>query len=318
VSLAFLKKVSAGIVQWWEWALVVITLELKLNRFALWNKAVMEIFNMEEELAQASAIYDLVVTFLVNYSFQIVGAILIFVVGIVVASKVSSWLFRFCQSKGLDVTLSKFIANVVKLLFILMVGIIALGNLGISVTPFVAAIGALSLGAGLALQGLLSNYGAGLNIILTRPFVVGDTVLVQGVSGIVQDITLSTTILVDEDDVRITIPNRHIVGEIIHNSGAMSLVETHFLVCTNSNIQDVIDDSLQAVLAIDGLGNDTRALFGVSQLTGLGIEITGRIWVPTAQYFYYKFAINQSVQDRLIQTGVELATPAQTIRLQQD
>lgn len=147
---------------------------------------------------------------------------------------------------------------------------------------------------------------------------VGDTVLVQGVSGIVQDITLSTTILVDEDDVRITIPNRHIVGEIIHNSGAMSLVETHFLVCTNSNIQDVIDDSLQAVLAIDGLGNDTRALFGVSQLSGLGIEITGRIWVPTAQYFYYKFAINQSVQDRLIQTGVELATPAQTIRLQQD
>ena len=61
-----------------------------------------------------------------------------------------------------------------------MIGIIALGNLGISVTPFVAAIGALSLGAGLALQGLLSNYGAGLNIILTRPFLVGDTVLVQG------------------------------------------------------------------------------------------------------------------------------------------
>jgi small conductance mechanosensitive channel len=135
---------------------------------------------MEEELARASAIYDLIVTFLVNYSFQIVGAILIFVAGVVIASKVSNWLFKFCQSKGLDVTLSKFIANVVKLLFILMVGIIALGNLGISVTPFVAAIGALSLGAGLALQGLLSNYGAGLNIILTRPFLVGDTVLVQG------------------------------------------------------------------------------------------------------------------------------------------
>jgi len=198
-----------------------------------------------------------------------------------------------------------------------MIGIIALGNLGISVTPFVAAIGALSLGAGLALQGLLSNYGAGLNIILTRPFVVGDTVLVQGVSGIAQDITLSTTILVYEDDVRITIPNRHI-GEIIHNSGAMSLVETHFVVCSNNNIQGVLDDNLQAVQTLEGLGNDTRALFGVIQLSGLGVETTGRIWVSTAQYFYFKYAINQSLQDRLKQTGVELATPAQTIRLQQD
>ena len=137
-------------------------------------------------------------------------------------------------------------------------------------------------------------------------------------SGIVQDISLSTTILVDEDDVRITIPNRHIVGEIIHNSGAMSLVETHFVVCSNSNIQGVVDDSLQAVQTLEGLGNDTRAIFGVSQLSGLGVEITGRILVPTAQYFYYKFAINQSVQDRLIQTGVELATPAQTIQLRQE
>ena len=89
---------------------------------------------MEEELARASAIYDLIVTFLVNYSFQILGAILIFVAGIVIASKISNGLFTFCQSKGLDVTLSKFIANGVKLLFILMIGIIALGNLGISVT----------------------------------------------------------------------------------------------------------------------------------------------------------------------------------------
>jgi small conductance mechanosensitive channel len=117
--------------------------------------------------------------------------------------------------------------------------------------------------------------------------------------------------------VRITIPNRHI-GEIIHNSGAMSLVETHFVVCSNSNIQGVVDDSLQAVQTLEGLGNDTRAIFGVSQLSGLGVEITGRIWVPTAQYFYFKYAINQSLQDRLKKTGVELATPAQTIQLRQE
>jgi small conductance mechanosensitive channel len=273
---------------------------------------------MQDELEQASEIYNLIVAFLVNYSFQIVGAILIFVAGTFVAGKISNWLLRFCESKGLDVTLSKFIANIVKLLIILMVSIIALGNLGISVTPFVAAIGALSLGAGLALQGLLSNYGAGLNIILTRPFVVGDTVLLQGVSGIVSDITLSTTLLVDEDEVRITIPNRHIVGEIIHNSGAMSLVETQFIVTSGTNIQNVIKIALRAVRTTEGLGDDTKALFGVSQFSGLGVEISGRIWVPTAQRVHFKYLMNKSLHNLLKDSGVELAIPAQAIRLQHD
>ena len=79
---------------------------------------------MQEQLGQASEIYNLVVTFLVNYSFQILGAILILIIGIFLAGKISNWLFGFCQSKNLDITLSRFIANVVKLLFILMVGII--------------------------------------------------------------------------------------------------------------------------------------------------------------------------------------------------
>ena len=273
---------------------------------------------MQDELEQASEIYNLIVAFLVNYSFQIVGAILIFVAGTFVAGKISNWLLRFCESKGLDVTLSKFIANIVKLLIILMVSIIALGNLGISVTPFVAAIGALSLGAGLALQGLLSNYGAGLNIILTRPFVVGDTVLLQGVSGIVSDITLSTTLLVDEDEVRITIPNRHIVGEIIHNSGAMSLVETQFIVTPGTNIRNVIKIALRAVRTTEGLSDDTKALFGVSQFSGLGVEISGRIWVPTAQRVHFKYLMNKSLHNLLKDSGVELAIPAQAIRLQHD
>ena len=85
---------------------------------------------MQEQLGQASEIYNLIVTFLVNYSFQILGAILILIAGVFLAGKISNWLFGFCQSKNIDITLSKFIANLVRLLFILMVGIIALGNIG--------------------------------------------------------------------------------------------------------------------------------------------------------------------------------------------
>ena len=272
---------------------------------------------MQEQLGQASEIYNLIVTFLVNYSFQILGAILILIAGVFLAGKISNWLFGFCQSKNIDITLSKFIANLVLLLFILMVGIIALGNIGISVTPFVAAIGALSLGAGLALQGLLSNYGAGLNIILTRPFVVGDTICVQGVTGVVNDVALATTVLIDEDDVRITIPNKHIVGEIIHNSGPVSLVEVDFTVTPRTDIPGVLRLAMEAVQTTEGLDDATKALFGVSKLSGTGLEISGRIWVPTKQFFHFKYAIVANLSYLLQQADVAVAMPAQEVHVKQ-
>jgi len=195
---------------------------------------------IKQEFKQLEAIYDIVVNFFVNYSFQLVGAIIILLIGMFVAKKVAKFILHLCETKKLDITLSRFIANIVKILIVTMVAIIALGKLGISVTPFLAAIGALSLGAGLALQGLLANYGAGLNIILTRPFVVGDTIMVKGESGIVKDILLAYTIIVTEDAVEITIPNKHIVGEILHNSHTVSLLELSVGVSYTSDIDHVI------------------------------------------------------------------------------
>ncbi len=114
---------------------------------------------MEQELQQAQEIYNLMVEFMVNYSFQIVGAIIIVLLGMFVGKKVSGLIENLMVRKNRDVTLSHFAAGFVKILIVAMTAIIALGKIGISVTPFVAAIGAVSLGAGLALQGLLSNYG---------------------------------------------------------------------------------------------------------------------------------------------------------------
>ena len=179
---------------------------------------------MQQEILQFTAIYSQITTFLVDYSFQIIGAIIVVLAGTYVANKIRNVILTLCRRRAVDVTLAGFIANSVRLLFIAMTTIIALGKLGISVTPFVAAIGALSLGAGLAIQGLVANYGAGFNIILARPFVVGDTISVKGVSGIVEEVHLAYTLLSDEDGVRISIPNKHIVGEILHNSQKDSIV----------------------------------------------------------------------------------------------
>ena len=148
---------------------------------------------MEQELAKAQEIYSLIIAFLVNYGFQVLGALVIVLLGLVVAAKTGKFVAALLIRHKVDVTLSQFTAGAVRIVILVMVLIIALGKIGISITPFVAAVGALSLGAGLALQGMLSNYGAGLAIILTRPFVVGDTITVQGVSGVVRVVKLSCT-----------------------------------------------------------------------------------------------------------------------------
>ena len=173
---------------------------------------------MQEDIQAAQKIVDIVIDFFVSYSFQVAGAIVILIAGWLIARSVSSLLSDLMIKKGFEVTLSKFISSVLKFIIIGFAVLIAFGKFGITVAPFIAALAAMAFGASLAIQGPLSNYGSGLAIIFTRPFIVGNTISVVGVSGVVEEVTLGATIITDEDGIKITIPNKHIMGEIIQNS----------------------------------------------------------------------------------------------------
>ena len=270
---------------------------------------------MEKELQQAQEVYKLITEFFVTYSFQILGAIIILVLGILVAKKVSSFVLKLCESKELDITLSRFIANTTKILIIVMVAIIAMGKVGISVTPFIAAIGALSLGAGLALQGLLSNYGAGFNIILTRPFVVGDTIRVQNVSGQVKEVHLVHTILNDEDNVEITIPNKHIVGEIISNSHTDSLAEETVGISYDSDYKKAIEVITQVLNKEEHMSDKRNPLVGIEDFGDSSINIGIRFWVPTSHYFETRYRANAAIYDALQTANIAIPFPQREIRL---
>jgi small conductance mechanosensitive channel len=180
---------------------------------------------MEKEISAVQKLINTAIEFWVNYSFQVIGAIIVLVAGFIIANWVSGMMIQFFEKQKMDVTLSKFIAGAVRLLILAFAGIIAAGKFGISIAPFVAALSAVAFGTSLALQGVFSNYGAGFGIILGRPFVVGDTITVAGVSGLVHEVKLPCTILMDEDGVKITIPNSKISGEILHNSKAYKIAE---------------------------------------------------------------------------------------------
>ena len=270
---------------------------------------------IKQELGHLQAVYDLIINFFVNYSFQLIGAIIILIIGLMIASRIAKMVQRLCENKGIDITLSRFLSNVVRILIIAMVGIISLNKLGISVTPFLAAIGALSLGAGLALQGLLSNYGAGFNIILTRPFVVGDTISVQGVSGQVKDILLANTIIVTEDDVDIMIPNKHIVGEIIHNSHHVSLLELCIGVSYDSDLDKVTQVLRDTVIAHPDVDDQKQPMVGILGFGDSGVDFEVRIWVDSNKINAARFAVNKALWDALKQHQISIPFPQREIRM---
>jgi len=270
---------------------------------------------MEQEIEQVQAVYTLITEFFVNYSFQILGAVIILLLGIIVAKKISSLVLALCERKSLDVTLSNFIASATKILIITMVAIIALGKVGISVTPFVAAIGALSLGAGLAMQGLLSNYGAGFNIILARPFVVGDTIRIQGVVGQVKEVHLAYTLLTDEDDVQITIPNKHIVGEIIHNSHAETLAHETVGISYGSDPEQAIEVIKNILSNTDKVSTKREPLVGIEEFGESSINIGIRFWAPTSHYYETRYRANAAIFSALKAEGITIPFPQREVRL---
>ena len=196
---------------------------------------------MGEELAAVQTLVNKAIEFFVNYSFQVIGALIILVAGILIGKWVSRVILKLCKKKNLDITLSNFLASIGKMFVVVFAIIIALGKFGITITPLIAAIGAAAFGATYAIQGPLSNYGAGLSIIFGRPFVVGDTVNVAGVDGVVDEVKLACTTLINEDGIKITIPNKHIVGEILHNSKEYRIVENSIGIGYSENPEDAID-----------------------------------------------------------------------------
>lgn len=272
---------------------------------------------IEEELRQIQGIYDTIAQFLVQYSFQLIGALIIVGIGIWISKKLGNALERFMVTRTVDVTLSRFTGNTAQMILLVMVGMIALGKLGVSITPLIAAIGAISLGAGLAMQGMLSNYAAGFTIIVTRPFVVGDTIRVQGVTGLVQSVHLPYTILIDEDDVRIQLPNRLVIGEILHNSAAEKLIEITVGVAYSSNPRDVVGIIRKALATIPGISSMRGPLIGIEKFGESSIQIGVRFWAPTNRYFETLYAANLAIHDALLEAQIHIPFPQRDIHIKQ-
>ena len=270
---------------------------------------------MQDEIKTAQKLVDIIIDFFVNYSFQVIGAILILVIGILVARSVASFLLKLFERKNLDVTLSKFVAATAKIIIISFAIIIALGKFGITIAPFIAALAAMAFGASFAIQGPLANYGAGLVIILTRPFVVGNTITVSEVSGVVDEITLGATILTDEDGVKITIPNKHIVGEILHNSEEKRIVEEIVGISYDSDPEKAIQIIKEALNEFQEISKEPPPQVGIQKFGDSSINIGLRYWIPSQKYFKTLYQANLVLYKQLKAGDIEIPFPQRDVHI---
>ncbi len=269
------------------------------------------------ELSMLTQIYQTLMDFFVRYSFQVLGALIIIAIGFWVASWVGRAVLRMLENRRVDVTLRQFIASASRLSIVLLFAVVAMSKLGISMAPLLAAIGGITLGVGMALQGPVSNYGAGLSLILSRPFKVGDTIEVQGCAGVVKEISLAATCLQAEDGEMIVIPNKRIVGEIHRNSFSNRIVEGRIGVAYIADPRRAVSIIWQALRDTPGATREPAPQVGIDSFGETSISIAYRYWAPSAQYYEIKHTVNAAVYAALVAGGITIL-PQREVHLVQN
>lgn len=270
---------------------------------------------MDKELEQVGKFYNTIIEFITNYSFQIIGAIIIFILGLIASKYIHRYTLRLLLKTHIDETICGFVANFVKYLVIVMVGILALGKLGISVGPFIAALGAISLTAGLALQGSVSNFAAGIVLVATKPFTLGDTIRVHGLYGQVEEIKLAYTVLINEDKEQITVPNKYMIGDVLVNSYLNRIVEGTIGISYDSDVEKTISLIKSLLLRYNNESNENEAIVGIETFADSAITIAYRYWVPSNEFFKAQYAINLEILHALQNEGITIPFPQREVKL---
>lgn len=222
---------------------------------------------------------------------------------------------KLCEKRKFDITLSKFIAGIIKGTALLFVAMIVLHQLNITISPFIAALGAGAFGLTLAIQGPVSNYGAGLTLIITRPFKVSDTLTVVDRTGIVQEIKLAFTVLKTEDNEVISIPNRKIVGEVYENTYQVMLIDEVIGIAYSEDPEKTIRLLQDALSSCDWIELSPRPQVGIHAFNESSIDIGYRCWVSTQRFHQHRYATNLKVFQTLRKHSIAIPFPQREIRL---
>ncbi|MEP2783098.1 MAG: mechanosensitive ion channel domain-containing protein [Pseudoruegeria sp.] len=237
---------------------------------------------------------------------------------------ITLWLAKWTKSKiitvgiskpELDDTLFSFLGNIARVLVMAVGGIFILNRFGVETTSLVALIGAAGLAVGLALQGTLSNFAAGVMLIIFRPFKKGDYIDVGGEAGTVKEISIFTTELATVDNVQIIIPNAQVWGSPITNYSAYPTRRVDFVfgVSYGSDLKAAEGIILDLIKADTRIHSDPAPFVKVGNLNDSSVDFTVRVWCDAADYWDIKFEMTRNVKDAFDAGGVDIPFPTRTM-----
>ncbi len=252
------------------------------------------------------------------YGLNVLGALVILIVGFVVAGRVAAFMQRALgKMNNIDVTLSRFLSSLVRYVIIAVTVIAVLGRFGVETASLIAVVGAAGLAIGLALQGTLSNIAAGVMLLIFRPFKIGDFVEISGEAGTVQGITLFVTEMSTGDNVHIIIPNAQIWGAAVKNYSfhATRRIDLAIGVGYDDDLNKARETIVETIISDQRSLKDPAPLVAVSELGDSSVNFVVRIWCASGDYWPLRFDLLKAVKERLDQEGLSIPYPQHDIHL---
>lgn len=248
-----------------------------------------------------------------------IAAILTLVFGWILTRILTGTVRRVMRRAKLEETLIGFACNIARMGLTALVVITAIQKLGVPTTSFVAVIGAAGLAVGFALQGSLSNFAAGVLLIIFRPFKVGDFVEAGGTSGTVEEIAVFATTMKTGDNKRIIIPNSNITGSNITNYSANPTrrVDMVFGIGYGDDIKMARDVLQGLVDADDRILKDPAPTIAVSELADSSVNFIVRPWVKSGDYWAVLFDMTEAVKLAFDAKGISIPFPQTDVHIHQ-
>lgn len=263
-------------------------------------------------------VWTMVMALVATYGLSVIGAIVILVIGFVLAGWVRRSVDRgLSKFRKVDETLRSFFSSLAYYAVVIFTVIAVLSQFGVQTTSFIAVLGAAGLAIGLALQGTLSNVAAGVMLLLFRPFKIGDYIEAGGLAGTVKSISLFVTELATPDNVQIIAPNAQLWGSAIKNYSFHPTRRVDIVI--GIAYEDEIDKALAAI--IDEAKKDSRVIAepapmaAVTDLGDSSVNFVVRVWCNAADFWGVKFDLTKNLKNRMDAEKITIPFPQRTVHM---
>jgi small conductance mechanosensitive channel len=258
---------------------------------------------------------EITLDLVIRYGFQVLGAIIILTIGVLLARWIGNFTDRRLETRVKEPPMRLLMVRAVRVIVLILTLLVALDKFGFQVAPLVAAVGVAGLGVGFALQGVLANVIAGLSIIFTKPYRVGEYIELLGVHGQVATIELFSTTLVHLDQSRVVIPNRRIVGEILHNYGTIRQLQLNVGVAYDTKLEEACGIAKQIIAANPCVLKEPAPVIGVSELADSSITLSIQPWVAVKDVVTARGELYRAILERFRASEIDIPFPQREVRL---